>query len=484
VDTPGTLKKSSMTRQLIATVLLVEIVAAICVSGAVLAYERHAHFRTFDIMLRGRADSMLGAVQDSGDEADDVMLDKTDLKISTEDIYEVRDQSGRTLGRSSNWEGPPDAVILPHEDGFLTLRLNGKPYRALRLHGVRVVDPGDKGGGVARPVTILYGAPTSNIWKAVNGAAEFYAIVNVLLLFVTGVVMAWLLSRGLEPLRLLAAEASGVSVKSWSFHPPESAFRTKELAPLAIALQSVMRRLERSFVQQRRFVGDAAHELKTAVAVVKSSLQLLAMKPRTAEEYQAGLERCEADCRRMEEIVYEMLTLARIDGGERREASLAPADISGCIHQVAEQFSSMATLRRVAITITPVAPGPVHVMVRTQDCHLLVSNLVLNAIQHSYADSVVAVSAVPDGDEVVLTVEDRGEGIEAAILPHVFDRFFRGDASRDRSTGGTGLGLAICKAIVDQAGGAIQITSSGGGGTIVRVRLPAADAAQLLSESD
>ncbi|HEY0794310.1 MAG TPA: HAMP domain-containing sensor histidine kinase [Acidisarcina sp.] len=471
----GRLKKSSITRRLIGTVLLVEIAAAICVSGAVLAFERRAHFRTFDIMLRGRADSILGAVQDAGDPGDNVMVDKTELNLPPDDVYEVRDPSGRIVGRSPNWDGPPDALILPHEDGILSLRLGGKPYRAIRLHGVRVVDPGDKGGGVPRPVTVLYGAPTINVWRAVNAAAEFYAAVNVLLLLITGTVMAWLLSRSLEPLRVLAAEASGVSVNSWSFHPPESALALKELEPLAVALESVMQRLERSFMQQRRFVGDAAHELKTGVAVVKSSLQLLAMKPRTPEEYQAGLERCEADCARMEEMVYEMLTLARIDAAERPAATLVPSDIAGCIRQVADQFSTMASLRQVNIVV--LAAEALHVLIRAQECQLLVSNLVLNAIQHSYAQSQVTVSAVSEGDEVVLKVEDRGEGISAAVLPHVFERFFRGDASRDRSTGGTGLGLAICKAIVDQAGGSIEVQSNNDVGTIVTVRLPLVDPA-------
>src|SRR5450432_2901008 len=122
------------------------------------------------------------------------------------------------------------------------------------------------------------------------------------------------------------------------------------------------------------------------------------MKPRTPEEYQEGLERCEADCRRMEEIVFEMLTLARVDGGERRAAIVAATNVSGCIRQVADQFSSMATLKRVSIVVS--APEPMFAMLGMQDCSLLLSNLVLNAIQHSYADSLVKVSAVRESDEV------------------------------------------------------------------------------------
>ncbi len=103
-------------------------------------------------------------------------------------------------------------------------------------------------------------------------------------------------------------------------------------------------------MQQRTFVSDAAHELKTAVAVVKSSLQLLNMKRRSPDEYQAGLERCLADSQRLEEIVAKMLTLAR----EESSASAGPqptADIADCLRQTAAQLATAATLRSVEVEI-------------------------------------------------------------------------------------------------------------------------------------
>jgi signal transduction histidine kinase len=113
------------------------------------------------------------------------------------------------------------------------------------------------------------------------------------------------------------------------------------------------------------------------------------------------------------------------------------------------------------------------------DCSLLVSNLLLNALQHSPPESSVQlrVSLVlaPDGLLVLFLVEDHGEGIDPAALPHVFERFYRGDPSRARSTGGAGLGLAISKAIVERAGGSIELTSIAGQGATVTVRLPSVD---------
>ena len=109
----------------------------------------------------------------------------------------------------------------------------------------------------------------------------------------------------------------------------------KELAPLTIALETVLTGLERSFMQQRRFVGDAAHELKTAVAVLKSSLQLLTLKQRTALEYEHGIERCQMDCDRMEDAVAKMLTLARVETKTEFPSPRFATDLAQTLRQVA-----------------------------------------------------------------------------------------------------------------------------------------------------
>ena len=100
------MKRRSLSRRLISSVLLVELSSRWPSSLWRLVYERHAHLRSFDIMLQGRADSLLGAVQDAEDPGDNVMLDRTGLQLPSEDIYEVRDSNGRLLGRSPNWQGP------------------------------------------------------------------------------------------------------------------------------------------------------------------------------------------------------------------------------------------------------------------------------------------------------------------------------------------------------------------------------------------
>jgi signal transduction histidine kinase len=462
------MKAYSITHRLIATILLLELLAALSISGAALVYERHVRFRSFDVMLRGRADSLLGAVQDAEDAQDNVMLDGTEVNLPGEDIYQVQDAGGRILGHSANWTGPSTDLLTAKTGKMQRVSVRGKQYRALRIEGLRIVDPGDKGGGIPRRVTIFYGAPADHVWGEIWEAVGFYAVTSLSLLAISGLLIFWLLNRGLAPLRELAAEASGVSVDSWNFVPPPRARMIKELAPLTVALETVLGGLEHSFLQQRRFVSDAAHELKTVVAVLKSSLQLLTLKQRTAIEYERGIERSQLDCQRMEETVAKMLTLARVEANS--VPAIVATDLTEVLRQVSQQFESMAELKRLQILV--LAEGPVMVDIEPEQLQLLCGNLLLNALQHCPAGSAIRAVVQEDGTQAELAIEDDGEGIAAQDLPHVFDRFYRGDPSRSRNTGGTGLGLAICKAIASRWQGTIDIASDLGVGTKVMVRFP------------
>ena len=488
----------SIAFRLIVAVLAVELASSLLVAVLSLGYERHIHFSSFDAVLRGHADSVLGAVQDADDVSDNVMLDKADVHVPDEDIYEVYDERERLLGRSANWPtaearglaaATPAQLAAEASDATSRLKIDGQHYRLILRHGTRIVDPGEPGGGTKHQITVLYGAPTERVWHAIDSAVAFYAAGSILLLAITGPLIAWLLHRGLLPLRQLAALAARISANDWQFDPPETARTTAELAPLTQALESALARLENAFVQQRTFVSDAAHELKTSVAVIKSSLQLLSLRPRTAAEWQAGLARCVADAERLEELVGKMLTLARVENGAANAAGSAMAgDIGACLSRTASELDSVAALRGVRIVVD--APSmTIHVPIAAEDCSLLVSNLLLNALEHSPSGSTVWVGleAKPDASpaSVEFIVKDRGEGIDPAALPHIFDRFYRGDPSRTRSTGGAGLGLAIVKAIVDHASGSIHLASEPGKGTTATIRLPlcAQSAVEIAADS-
>ena len=285
-----------------------------------------------------------------------------------------------------------------------------------------------------------------------------------MLLCATAALLALLLKQLLRPLHLLAEEAQSVTASSLQFTPPPAALQLRELRPLSLALSAAMERLRRSFEMEKHFIGDAAHELKTAVAVVRSSVQLLSLRERSEMEYRTGLDRILADNGRVEELLARMLTLAQL--GEEPEAGSADEDLGLVVQRTVQRVESYAESREVQVR-QQWKPG-VRAPLSRERAETLVSNLVMNAVQHSARGSVVVV-AVEGGGPAVLRVQDHGAGISAEALPHIFDRFYREDTSRSRETGGAGLGLAICKSIVESAGGVIAVESEAGVGTTVEV---------------
>jgi signal transduction histidine kinase len=462
------MKRYSLRRRLIATVLLLECSLAAGMSGATLFYTWREQMHGFDQMLRGRADSLLGAVHDAEDAGDNVAINPDALDLHSGDFWMARDARGPVLAHSSVWlagsENSFSDKNKPHD-----FRIAGKRFRGLVLHGVRQIDADDSSPGIARPVTIFYAASLHPVYEAVTSAAQFLLVASVFLLLLTGAVLGFLLRRGLAPLQSLSLAAAEITPQHPRFHAPERAHQTAELAILAAALESATQRLEEAFHQQQVFVHDAAHELKTAVTIVKSSLQLLASRPRTTREYSSGLETCLADCARMEELVQRMLQLARF---ERRQVSGNDrCDLAEVVRDVAAQMQRLAEIRGVALAVD--APSSAPVPLGEDACASLLANLMLNAVQHTSAGGSVA-AAVSAGSAVSIEIDDTGNGIAPEDLPHLFERFWRGDASRARTTGGAGLGLSICKAIIDSCGGEIAFSSQLGKGTHVTVHLPLA----------
>jgi signal transduction histidine kinase len=228
--------------------------------------------------------------------------------------------------------------------------------------------------------------------------------------------------------------------------------------------------LRQSFDRQRQFSGDAAHELKTSVAVFKSSLQLLLMRERTPREYENSIGELLVDTQRMEDLTTRMLALARLE--ETSANIIEIVDLSLVLQSAVDRLRPVAQLRLVRLEEHRDLNA--YTAMPKDDAEVLCSNLLLNAVQHSRRDSVVRASVKVQQGTAELIVSDMGEGIPEEALPHVFERFYRADPSRSRLNGGAGLGLAICKAIVDRCGGTITISSAQGTGTEVKVVLPVA----------
>ena len=468
------MKMHSLRRQVIAGILSVELLCAAIFAGVSLFHEWRLHMRTLDIMIQGRSDSLLGSIQDAEDADDDVTIDPAELVIPQQDVYAVYAGDGRLIGSSP---GAPGELTARRGEGITSREVQGHAYRTLERKGMRLIDrPETDGAGIQRPVTIVYAVSTRHVWHEVREAASFYVGASALLLLVTSFVIIILLRKALSPIQDLSAEASSISLSSLSFRAPPSAMHMTELRPLAETLAAMIDGLKDSVDKQNRFLGDAAHELKTAVSIVQSSIQLLLMRNRTATEYASGLNAVLSDNLRVNELVNRMLDAARFAEGKTEKAVDAnrAADLVEVSKQVLQRLQPILQAQELSVEMQ----GDLPAMVRSSydDVDVLVSNLLINAAQHSHEGSLIALEIESIDGFAVLTVQDHGYGISPEALPYVFERFYREDASRSRETGGAGLGLSICKAIVEAASGTIEIESIVGTGTVVRVKLPSASA--------
>jgi signal transduction histidine kinase len=462
------MKVHSLTRQTVTIVLTAQVLCALALSGAAVLHEGHTRLHAFDVRLQGRSDSLLGAIQDAEDPDSAVRIDPTELALPDEDIFAVYNQGGKILGSSINAPGP---LIVRTTDGFREVSFNGVHYRVLQREALRVIDRAEYGAdGLKRPVTILYASPETHIWHEIFEAVSFSLLAIFLAAAFTVGCVVLLLRRALRPLSDLAAVAARLSPPLLEFEPPLSVLQIQELRPLAEVLKSAALRLREAFEKEHRFVGDAAHELKTAIAVVRSSIQLLMLKRRTQDEYAAGLERVLEDNIRVETLTAQMLQLARMEESSR--GTDIPLDLGQAAKQVVRQLEPVATERNLQL-LSDCLPD-LMVRLSQESAEILISNLLMNAIQHSHPGMSVVVCVRKQRGMIALEVADSGTGISQDALPYIFDRFYREDRSRSRDTGGTGLGLAICKSIVEAAGGTIKVASAPDVGTTATVIFSAA----------
>ncbi len=432
-----------------------------------------------DAALQGRAMSVAALVRYPEDNSTNLLFEKgllpTPLNAHIGDLYEVRGPGDVVISRSPNWTAAIDPGAMPHE-GYWQFHYAGHDYRAIRLAALPILD--EETGTPVSPVmlSVAYASSTREMNEQLSAITAAIVGAGISLLLLTGLLALGGIRRSLRPLRTLAAQAAAVSPRNWNFAPPAESAAVSELRPLVLSLQTMLDSLRRAYDQQRDFIASAAHELKTPVAIQKSTLQLLLHKPRSNEEYKAGLDQCLRDTERLEDLLQRMLRLARADqwAAGDTQPDLTPQLVSGSCEDSLAGLKPWADSRNVALNLIP--DGDVRVLADAEDLRIIWANLVQNAIQYSPAGGAVTVKIGREEGtaQAVVSVSDNGDGIAADQLPRVFDRFFRGDRSRSRETGGVGLGLAIVKALVEAYGGNVSVASERGRGSTVVVRLPLA----------
>ncbi len=288
------------------------------------------------------------------------------------------------------------------------------------------------------------------------------------LVLLAGAVTIVGLQRGLAPaLRLRdAVRARGRE----RLDPLSPKMVQTEFQPLVHALNDHMERVQNQMAAQRRFVSNAAHQLRTPLALMSTQAGVAARETDDASREEA-LQALRGSIRHVSRLASQLLTLSRAEPGSRRPRS-ETIDLAATARDIVAAHAEQALQRDIDLGLEVSDPVPVEGDGTMRE---MLVNLVDNAIRYTRPGGTVTVSVVRTGDIAVLDVEDNGPGIPAAEREQVFERFYRVLGTEGE---GSGLGLAIVREVVDGAGGEVVLAEADGGGLVVSVRLPIAVAKQ------
>ena len=336
----------------------------------------------------------------------------------------------------------------------------------------------DEIGGTRRVMRVVAGASTRRV-SDIPGEQWTIMLSITPLLLMASVWLAWVIAgKALEPVERVIDEVEAIT-DGRSLHrrlPVEAS--GDELDRLAMTLNAMIARLETSFSGLRRFTADASHELKTPLTVLRADVERAMHVTTSPNEQLVALEEALQETTRMADLVDSLLTLARADEG-RFEIHREPVPLEPLVREVFETAVILGEDAGLDVRL-PVVEDAIVMGDRVRLRQLLL-NLVTNAIKYTQRGGTLELALSRRQDGVTISVRDTGIGIAAADLPYVFERFWRADRARSRTSerGGFGLGLAICRWIVQAHGGTINVTSRLGRGTTFVVGLPLPDEQEL-----
>ena len=378
--------------------------------------------------------------------------------------YQVQEASGRTLfatpGPDLNLIAAPPTAASDIEAGHLhTWQEQGQAYR-----GTLVDIPPSEGS--QQHYTAVVATSTGfhdhflarfrqTIWAATSIAGLFAILATWLAVY-----------RGHAPLREISTRIRGISANQLDIRL-DSTKVPIELSELATSFNATLERIEQDFKRLSNFSADIAHELRTPVTNLITQTQVLLTKGRSVEAYREVLYSNLEEYERMAKMIGDMLYLAQTDN-QLIKPDLADLDMSTELAALFEYFEPWADERHVRMASVGTMP---HVLGDRLMLRRALSNLLSNAIRHTTADQAVTVSLASDDQHAVIQITNPGPTIAPEHLPHLFDRFYRVDPSRQRNGDGAGLGLAIVKSIAEAHGGEIAVRS-GEGMTTFELRLP------------
>ena len=369
------------------------------------------------------------------------------------EFIKLVDNHGVVYKKSNNLS---NATLLYNEgkgDMFFNGRVGGTMLRHLQ---VRLVNA----DGITKGYLIVAHALTNALTFLQDLQIIFLFSFPVIILTLF-VVTRFIAGRSINPIDGVITAAEKITKTNLNQRIPLP-YHQDELYRLSATINALLDRLEDAFKREQQFTADASHELNTPLAVVKGTLEVLISKPRERVHYEARIQFCLLELKRMSRIIDKLLVLALYEGN-KISPNIENIVLSGIINDVVSRIQVAACEKDISISVggsevERVAADPAML-------EMIFENILSNAIKYSSVNSAITITIKHNGNDITCCIEDQGIGIPEKDIVKIFDRFYRVDESRNSKTGGVGVGLSLVKKLADLQHITVTVESSPNIGT-------------------
>jgi two-component system sensor histidine kinase QseC len=388
------------------------------------------------------------------------------------DYFQVWLDDGSIVSRSPSLGNRDLPHIDPRQPTFVSLilpdRRNGRALTITLAARPENEDEGPKSPFATRLVTLAIATETTSLDETLQNLRWLLAGVCGSAILLTGAVLMAVVRHAVMPVQRVAADIEALKETDLSVRlaagvvPPE-------LAPVVEKLNGLLARLESAFTREKSFTADVAHELRTPLAGLQTTLEVCRSRPREPAAYIAAIDRCRAMIDRMQAMIESLLLLARTESGQLPVEN-QPVEIGPFLVECWSPFQGRAQARRVQID-WPAVPSIITRSDRER-LRLAIGNIFDNAVSYVDDGGAIRVGASQTSTAIIIEIANTGSRVEAGDEAHLFERFWRGDPSRTDTGLHCGLGLSLCQRLLRLLNGTISVEANAGGWFIARIVMP------------